>query len=344
MLALHELSEIPMQPSTRSLRRLMPPALLAIAAMAVLTFVACSFDGEKLTSRSCGPSRGCRKGEVCCRGYCVLSSTCTDLGLDIVVSKPDRSPDLDPTNDRDLDSIKDDVDNCPDIWNPDQANRDGDKLGDVCDCDPTDRTFTKTVVGITKFSAPVPFKGVENASDWKLLGTTYRQSETNGTHRAAFSLLPHKRFFAQATFSFHTAGDDALTEPIKNISLAGIAVRTRGLANGKGDAYYCGVDLSAWRVMIGRSQGDELGQGKLHLFADPFSSPGKAINRELRVNVPYTVLFRVVDASLSCTVILPDLSRVEYTATDAALTAGELALFTVGASANFRSVKVCATQ
>ena len=35
--------------------------------------------------------------------------------------------------DRDEDGIPDEVDNCPDIPNPDQADRDGDGLGDVCD-------------------------------------------------------------------------------------------------------------------------------------------------------------------------------------------------------------------
>lgn len=320
-------------------------ALIGLIGVAAI-IVACSFDGEKLTARSCGPSRGCsNEGEVCCRGFCVLASTCTDLGVDTFVPQLDRGPDLDPSDDRDLDTIKDDVDNCPDDWNPDQADRDGDKLGDVCDCSPTDQAFTTAVVDLPEFGAPVPFTGVEQPADWRLLGKFYQQSVVDGMRRAAFSLLPHKRFLARTTFSFRLAGDDALTDPSKNISLAGIAVRTNGLAEGKGDAYYCGVDLAAWRVMIGRSQGDELGQGKLHLFSDPAASqPGKAINRELRVDVPYTVEFRVVDASLSCTVILPDQSRVEYATTDAALTTGQLALFTVGASANFRSVKVCATQ
>jgi hypothetical protein len=320
-------------------------ALFVAVSLAAMAVVACSFDGEKLTSRSCGPSRGCsQSGEICCRGFCVLAATCADLGVDIFVPKTEGSPDLDPTTDRDLDTIKDDVDNCPDTWNRDQADLDGDKLGDVCDCSPTDQAFTTAVINLPQFSAPVPFKAVESTDDWRLLGTFFQQGATDGMRRAAFSLLPHRRFLAQATFSFKQAGDDDLIDPVNNVSLAGVAVRTNTLADGKGDAYYCGVDLASWRVMIGRSQADELGQGKLHLFADPLSKPGKAINRELRVDVPYTVLFRVVEASLSCTVILPDLSRVEYQTTDAALTTGQLALFTVGASADFRSVKVCATQ
>jgi hypothetical protein len=40
--------------------------------------------------------------------------------------------------DRDLDGVFEPFDNCPDIFNPDQANRDHDPFGDACDCAPDD--------------------------------------------------------------------------------------------------------------------------------------------------------------------------------------------------------------
>lgn len=40
---------------------------------------------------------------------------------------------IDPTNDADLDGVADDKDNCPQDYNPSQANSDGDLLGDACD-------------------------------------------------------------------------------------------------------------------------------------------------------------------------------------------------------------------
>ncbi|MBU1419856.1 MAG: DUF11 domain-containing protein [Proteobacteria bacterium] len=42
---------------------------------------------------------------------------------------------LEVDNDPDKDSILDQNDNCPNIWNPDQANNDKDSQGDVCDLD-----------------------------------------------------------------------------------------------------------------------------------------------------------------------------------------------------------------
>lgn len=38
-----------------------------------------------------------------------------------------------PLNDLDGDGVSDTQDNCPGVHNPDQANYDGDHLGDACD-------------------------------------------------------------------------------------------------------------------------------------------------------------------------------------------------------------------
>ena len=37
------------------------------------------------------------------------------------------------SDDNDKDGIKNDVDNCPDTYNPNQSDFDGDDIGDVCD-------------------------------------------------------------------------------------------------------------------------------------------------------------------------------------------------------------------
>jgi len=43
---------------------------------------------------------------------------------------------VDTTGDRDGDGVPDDIDNCPDVANPGQANEDGDDRGDACDLCP----------------------------------------------------------------------------------------------------------------------------------------------------------------------------------------------------------------
>ena len=42
-------------------------------------------------------------------------------------------------HDRDRDGVEDCLDNCPDVYNPDQQDRDGDGMGDACDCRDEDR-------------------------------------------------------------------------------------------------------------------------------------------------------------------------------------------------------------
>ena len=49
--------------------------------------------------------------------------------------EPIATPEDDEVNDRDRDGVNDDVDNCSDVANPDQADRDEDGTGDVCDDD-----------------------------------------------------------------------------------------------------------------------------------------------------------------------------------------------------------------
>ena len=72
--------------------------------------------------------------EPCPTSQTCVANRCTSD--DLTGTKPDGPPPNDGSSalaDRDGDGVPDDVDNCPDVANPDQANEDGDKFGDVCD-------------------------------------------------------------------------------------------------------------------------------------------------------------------------------------------------------------------
>lgn len=55
------------------------------------------------------------------------------LTPDFALCSPPRPAPVDPDADSDGDGVRDGVDNCPAIKNPDQVDRDQDRLGDVCD-------------------------------------------------------------------------------------------------------------------------------------------------------------------------------------------------------------------
>lgn len=91
-------------------------------------------------------------------------------------------PDPDPDGDGDGDGIIDVIDNCPDLANPDQADEDLDRAGDLCDpcppftgtddadadgvgdaCDPNPNTAGDTLVAFTGFAAAP-------SSEWQITG------------------------------------------------------------------------------------------------------------------------------------------------------------------------------
>jgi hypothetical protein len=58
-----------------------------------------------------------------------------DVDADGIPDGCDACP-LDPLNDTDSDGVCGDVDNCPSIANPDQADTNGNGVGDACDAEP----------------------------------------------------------------------------------------------------------------------------------------------------------------------------------------------------------------
>ena len=320
------------------------------AVWVLLLFVGgCHFDDGALEARSCGPTRGCsNQDELCCQGYCVLATTC-QLPAGDGAAPAERGPDLDPLTDPDLDGIPSTQDNCPEVYNPTQEDTDNDGLGDACDCDPRDNTFARPLLELAEFSDPVRFNPIDGAT-WVLVGNAFIQQNNDGVQRAEYPSVPKQAFLASTTLRLLDPagsggeGDDGLVVPSKNLTMAGVVVRTSDLANGRGAGYFCGLDRASNRVVIGRSNGGELGSGQLTIFADPFESPGKPVNKAVLTNIPYRVSFRAKGAELRCSVALPGTppQTIEHTISDGVFTAGKFALFTIGSRAQFEKVKVCA--
>jgi hypothetical protein len=314
------------------------PALLLIAA-------SCTLDSRHLEERACAPNGTCAAGLACCRGYCVLPSTCP-RPADGAPPVDGPVPDIDPLVDRDGDGVPNQKDNCPDLHNPNQSDADQDGAGDVCDCAPADGAFRRTRLDITSFSGAVPFTPVENASRWTVVAGTYLQSSPDGVNRAV-AAGTQQGVLATVRLRLASAGDARLPALGRPLNMVGVAARTAGLAENAGSGYYCGIDLATSRLVLAKTSGSDLADGKIALFpnpTDPYGLPGVRISGGLHLMMPYRVTMRVVGAQLICQVMLPDLSVVTFSESDEELTSGGFALFTAGASAHFESVKLCAQE
>jgi len=311
--------------------------------LAWLSLAGCQLDSHHLEERACAPGGSCPPSYTCCGGYCVLPSTCP--------GPADASPtwegpraDLNLVIDRDGDGVPNEKDNCPDGYNPSQADADKDGFGDVCDCAPTDPSFRSTQIAIESFGSTVPFSPVENASRWTLLGSTYTQTSPDGLNRAS-AAGSQQAFLATSRLRLEDAGDAQLPGLGRPLNMAGVVVRAGSLGPGTGTGYYCGVDAANSRLILAKTSSGDLAQGKLALFpnpTDPFGQPGMKISGGLHLNMPYRITLRAVGSRLTCQVMLPDLSMIEFAESDAELSSGSFALFTAGASAHFESVKLCA--
>jgi|JI10StandDraft_1071094.scaffolds.fasta_scaffold117627_2 hypothetical protein len=91
-----------------------------------------------------------------CDDSTATGETTTDTGerdaapaSDAAVPRPDRGG-----GDGDGDGVPDGDDNCPDVSNPNQEDRDGDHLGDVCDARPDQLDYQLKSARLLYFGGP----------------------------------------------------------------------------------------------------------------------------------------------------------------------------------------------
>jgi hypothetical protein len=81
---------------------------------------------------------------------CVVVNAFASVGLGLADVDCDGVSDVtDPLIDQDGDTIGDSVDNCPRVSNPDQADSDGNKIGDACDLDADNDGLSNAIDKIT---------------------------------------------------------------------------------------------------------------------------------------------------------------------------------------------------
>ncbi len=316
---------------------------ISLVIFCLLSF-ACRFDSALLDDRACSPQGTCEIGFVCCRGYCVRPNTCIDASIDLWTVFDQSPKDQILKNDQDHDGIIDAQDNCPTQYNPQQLDGDNDQYGDLCDCAPTDKALHETALELSRFGATTSLTPVEIEQNWKIIEGAYHQTSKNGIQRAQFSQHLYRDLLATLSFRFIEAGDDGLSEPVTNLSLAGLFARTAELDKGKGSGYFCALDLAGNRLVVGKTSNDGLAQGKLTLFPnpqDPAAPPGKMINQGISTSMSYQLTMSAKGKQLICQVLLPTDFIYEITVTDGEFSSGSFALFTAGASAYFQTVKVC---
>ncbi len=131
-----------------------PRLLLALALLVPFAFAACEgcapapVDGEDAGSDGaafCVIDTECGAGNVCAAGTCVLDGDADGIADDVDncpgLANPSQADadgdgqgdDCDPDGDPDGDGVPNSDDNCPTVPNPDQADVDGDGTGDACD-------------------------------------------------------------------------------------------------------------------------------------------------------------------------------------------------------------------
>ncbi len=164
-----------------------------------MLFVAACYSPHIASGVPCDPAAdNCPMGQRCLAiigGF--ACGTGESVAIDAPVAAVDGAPDA-ANDDLDGDGVLNDVDNCPTVYNPDQADEDGDHLGDVCDpcppsndntdtdgdgvaddCDPNPNTPGDKIVMFEGFGNGIPASWAQQGN-WNAFGGDVVANDTTG--------------------------------------------------------------------------------------------------------------------------------------------------------------------
>ena len=244
------------------------------------------------------------------------------------------------SDDTDHDGVPDTTDNCPGVSNADQADADGDKIGDACDCAPNDAQLAAyklvsddLAADHGSFAVPSPYP----SGDWSYASGSYDQ-----TRLATTSPTP-------SDVTLATVGgplEDVYVE-VKGSSTAIAASQP--------------VELREMSILTGASvQGGQLTakgcamivptSGPTTISVVSLSGTGEAVTSTtiksgdrpvVQVGEIFLMKMSVKSGTMTCSVVLGDGGTYQATASNVTGLSGTVGLLTRETKAAFKELKIC---
>ncbi len=239
--------------------------------------------------------------------------------------------------DDDEDGIPDSSDNCPNLANTAQADRDGDDYGDACDCEPDDNTVAATMIAedslATATTLLTPAVGFP-ANSWLYENDGYAQDrlEDESADATFFGGKPltdvRVRVTAASTEVDSFDGDD----------LRQLFIVARATSNAAAySALACGIEIV-------EALNDSRKTSIIALGGTPAIPTTSALARndreQLDTDEEFEVVLELRGGAMTCIVTIDGTTTTATTA-DAPVSAGAVGFYTRETKSLFKNVQLC---
>ena len=262
-----------------------------------------------------------------------------DTGRDVELGE--TSTDADPgAPDGDGDGIPDRADNCPALSNQTQTDTDGDKIGDACDCEPTDALVAAYAVVSDdlstdqgKFAPAVDLP----AASWGFSAGAYRQVRlAQGASDAAFSISKSSAMLRDIFVEVRASSTEIATYATNHRQI--LILSGASSSGGTFSATACGLEVVDGLVPTQKIS-------VLGLSGSPASVTTTATTRVDRPAVQpgeeFVLRMQVRAGEITCSVKLGDAAAFTATASGVTTVSGAVGLYTRETKGLFKNIKIC---